>query len=180
MKHIKLFEAFVNEKSGSVYGDAYTERGFNLMQKDLERLLNKYGFKYSIKDPKSKQVVYNINGTDVSTSITIYRNYGNYFGKFYLYMYSEKLKPKSQTTKLENKDKLDNILGQVAKTSNVMSPDQLALKKNLTLFIIYSSFDCLMAESKAASDLSQTLSSPTLFSGRSEYFSITFSKPKSL
>jgi len=46
-------------------------------------------------------------------------------------MYSEKLKPKSQITKLENKDKLDNILGQVAKTSNVMSPDQLALKKNI-------------------------------------------------
>lgn len=131
MKHIKLFEAFVNEKSGSVYGDVYTEKGFNLMQKDLERLLNKYGFKYSIKDPKSKEVVYNINGTDVSISITIYRNYDNYFGKFYLYMYSEKLKPKSQTTKLENKDKLDNILGQVAKTSNVMSPDQLALKKNI-------------------------------------------------
>ena len=48
------------------------------------------------------------------------------------------------------------------------------------LLIVYSSFDCLIAERSAASDLSQTLSSPTRFSGLSEYFNITFSKPKSL
>ena len=36
------------------------------------------------------------------------------------------------------------------------------------------------SSSKAASDLSQTLSLPTLTSGLSEYFKITFLKPKSL
>jgi len=55
MKHIKLFEAFVNEKSGSVYGDVYTEKGFNLMQKDLERLLNKYGLSILLKTQNQKR-----------------------------------------------------------------------------------------------------------------------------
>ena len=43
-----------------------------------------------------------------------------------------------------------------------------------------SSFDAFTAFNKAASDLSQTLSSPTLTFGLSEYFKIIFSKPKSL
>ena len=43
-----------------------------------------------------------------------------------------------------------------------------------------SNFDFLIAVRRASSDLSHTLSSPTLFSGLSEYFRITFSNPKSL
>ena len=41
-------------------------------------------------------------------------------------------------------------------------------------------FEALIASSNAFSDLSQILSSPTRKSGLSEYFKITFSKPKSL
>ena len=44
--------------------------------------------------------------------------------------------------------------------------------------MLYSSLDALIASNKAFSDLSQTLSSPTLTSGLSEYFNITFSNPK--
>ncbi len=46
--------------------------------------------------------------------------------------------------------------------------------------MVYLSFDAVTALSNADSALSQILSSPTLISGLSEYFKITFSKPKSL
>jgi len=130
MKHIKLFEAFVNENK-SAYGDEYSEAGFNLMQKDLEEALGKYSFDYYIDNPKSKQVEYKIEGLDGGVSITVYRNYGNYFGKFYLYIYSDKLKPSTQTAKLNDKKELNDTLGKVAKLFNVMSPEQAAMKKQI-------------------------------------------------
>ena len=130
MKYIKLFEAFVNEGKFA-YGDEYSETGFNLMQKDLEEVLSKHSFDYSIDNPKSKQVEYKIEGLDGSVSVTIYRDYGNYFGKFYLYIYSEKLKPSTQTIKLKDKNELNDILGKVAKLFNVMSPKQAAMKKQI-------------------------------------------------
>ena len=130
MKHIKLFEEFIIE-SASSYGNSYSESGFNLMQKDLEKLLNKYGFKYSIKNPKAKQVEYKIEGLEGSISITIYRNYDNYFGKFYFYIYSDKLNPKTQTAKLNDKNELNNTLSQVGEIFNVMSPEQAAMKKQI-------------------------------------------------
>ena len=46
--------------------------------------------------------------------------------------------------------------------------------------MLYSNFDALTAFNNEASALSQTLSSPTLTSGRSAYLRTTFSKPKSL
>ena len=46
--------------------------------------------------------------------------------------------------------------------------------------MLYSNFEASTALINAASDLSHTASSPTLKSGLSEYFSITFSNPKSL
>ena len=101
------------------------------MQKDLEESLNKYALKYSIDNPKAKQVEYNIEGIDGSVSITIYRNYGNNFGKFYLYVYSDKLKPKTQTATLKDKNQLDNILKLIKKTFNIMSLEQAALKKEI-------------------------------------------------
>ena len=104
---------------------------FNLIQKHLEKTLNKYNFKYSIKDQKSKQVEYVIEGTDIHTSITIYRDYGNYFGRFYLYAYSEKLKPKTQTRTIKDRDTLDNVLRQVADISKAMSPEQMDFKKQI-------------------------------------------------
>lgn len=122
---------FLDENYGSIYGDYYSVEGFSLMQKHLEETLNKYDFKYSIKDPKSKQVEYVIDGTDVHTSITIYRNYDNYFGKFYIYLYSEKLKPKTQTRIIKDKATLDNILKQIAEFSKVMSPEQMDFKKQI-------------------------------------------------
>ena len=130
MKHVKLFESFVNEGK-LAYGDEYSESGFNLMQKDLEEALEKHGFKYYIDDPKAKEVAYKIEGLDGSVSITIYRNYGNYFGKFYLYIYSDKLNPKTQTAKLNDKNELDNVLSQVSQIFNVMSPEQIAMKKQI-------------------------------------------------
>jgi len=130
MKHIKLFEQFVNEGK-LAYGDEYNEAGFNLMQKDLEEVLSKYSFDYSIGNPKSKEVEYKIEGLDGGASVTIYRDYGNYFGKFYLYIYSKKLKPSTQTAKLKDKNELDSILGQVSKIFNVMSPEQAAMKKQI-------------------------------------------------
>lgn len=130
MKHVKLFEAFVNEGKFA-YGDEYSETGFNLMQKDLEEVLSKHSFDYSIDNPKSKQVEYKIEGLDGSVSVTIYRDYGNYFGKFYLYIYSKKLKPSTQTIKLKDKNELNDILGKVAKLFNVMSPKQAAMKKQI-------------------------------------------------
>lgn len=130
MKHVKLFEDFLNEGK-LAYGDAYSEPGFNLMQKDLEEALDKYDFDYFIDNPKSKQVEYKIEGLDGSVSVTIYRNYGNYFGKFYLYIYSDKLNPKTQTAKLQDKNELNDILGKYAKLFNVMSPKQAAMKKQL-------------------------------------------------
>jgi hypothetical protein len=122
---------FLNENYGSIYGDSYSVEGFNLMQKHLEETLNKYDFRYYIKDPKSKQVEYVIDGTDVHTSITIYRNYDNNFGRFYIYVYSEKLKPKTQTRTIKDKDTLDNILKQIAEISKVMSPEQMDFKKQI-------------------------------------------------
>jgi hypothetical protein len=56
----------------------------------------------------------------------------------------------------------------------------LAIKCTLSLLILYSNLEALTASSKEASALSQTSSSPTLTSGLSAYFKITFSKPKSL
>jgi hypothetical protein len=130
MKHIKLFESFINEGK-LTYGDVYSEPGFNLMQKDLEEVLGKYAFDYFIDNPKSKQVEYKIEGLDGGVSVTIYRDYSNYFGKFYLYIYSKKLKPNTQTIKLKDKNELNDILGKVAKLFNVMSPKQAAMKKQL-------------------------------------------------
>ena len=46
--------------------------------------------------------------------------------------------------------------------------------------MLYSNLDNLIADKSAFSDLSQILSSPTLFSGRSEYFKIMFSNPNAL
>ena len=121
----------MSRKKKITYGDSYSVEGFNLMQKHLEETLNKYDFKYSIKDPKSKQVEYVIDGTDVHTSITIYRNYGNNFGRFYIYVYSEKLKPKTQTRTIKDKDTLDNNLKQISEISKVMSPEQMDFKKQI-------------------------------------------------
>jgi hypothetical protein len=122
---------FLNESGGSIYGDSYSVGGFNLMQKHLEEILTKYGFKYSIKNPKTKQVEYIVEGIDTHVSITIYRNYDNYFGKFYLYVYSEKLNPATQTRKITEIGTLDNLLKQIFEFSKVMKPEQNTLKKQI-------------------------------------------------
>ena len=87
--------------------------------------------------------------------------------------------------------------------SDIFSPtydtgmDHIAISKNADIFVIAPTTinkiahiangfandaltDALMASNRAASDLSHTLSSPTLVSGLSEYFKIIFLKPKSL
>ncbi len=116
---------------GQIYGTSYSEEGFDLMKKHLEEILNKYGFKYFVKNPKAKQVEYIVEGIDIHTSITIYRNYDNNFGRFYLYVYSEKLNPKTQTRTIKEKGTLDNFLKQIAEISKVMTPEQNALKNQI-------------------------------------------------
>ena len=54
------------------------------------------------------------------------------------------------------------------------------IRPNANLAQITSNSDALTAFNNEVSALSQTLSSPTLKSGRSEYFNITFLNPKSL
>lgn len=120
------------DNGGQIYGTSYSEEGFNLMQKDLEEILKKYGFNFFVKNPKAKQVEYIVQGTDIHTSITIYRNYDANFGRFYVYLYSEKLKPKSTFTQtIKDKNNLDVLLKKVAELSNVMTPEQENLKNQI-------------------------------------------------
>lgn len=116
---------------GEIYGDSYSEESFNLMQKHLEQALKKHNLKYYIENPNAKKVEYVVQGIDIYTSISIYRNYDNYFGKFYLYMYSEKLNPRTQTRTIKEKEVLDDLLKQIAQISKVMTPEQIAYKKQI-------------------------------------------------